>query len=100
MTICSIFSLCLAVQQITRTQDLPGADTLNVRPEFFDDIQDVSLISDTMAAYVTRACPSGIERCECMNAPGKEKEMPEFIITPIYEKKLMNLTRLKIFLKL
>ena len=35
-----------------------------------------------------------------MNAPGKEKEMPEFIITPIYEKKLMNLTRLKIFLKL
>ena len=53
-----------------------------------------------MAAYVTRACPSGIERCECMNAPGKEKEMPEFIIIPIYEKKLMNLTRLKIFLKL
>jgi len=64
------------VQQITRTQDLPGADTLNVRPEFFDDIQDVSLISDTMAAYVTRACPSGIERCECMNAPGTFSKGP------------------------
>ena len=93
MTICSIFSLCLAVQQITRTQDLPGADTLNVRPEFFDDIQDVSLLSDTMAAYVTRACPSGIEKCECMNDPGTEKEMQEFIITVWDVTKLMHLTK-------
>ena len=65
-------TLFLEGQSISRTQDLPGANSLDVRPEFFEDITDVSLIVDAAEAYVATACPSGIQKCECMNAPGME----------------------------
>ena len=68
----SFLSLFLAAQTISRTQDLPGANSLNVRPEFFEDITDVSLIMNAAEAFVATACPSGIKKCECMNAPGTE----------------------------
>ena len=73
--------LFLEAQSITRTQDLPGANSLNVRPEFFEDITDVSLIVDAAEAFVATACPSGIEKCECMNAPGTEVS---FLLKNIY----------------
>ena len=68
----SFLTLFLAAQTLSRTQDLPGANSLNVRPEFFEDITDVSLIMNAAEAFVATACPSGIKKCECMNAPGME----------------------------
>jgi len=53
---------------------LPGANQLPT--SFFEDVTDVSLITDTAEAFVTRACPGGIEKCECMNAPGTYSEGP------------------------
>ena len=68
----SFLTLFIAAQTISRTQDLPGANSLDVRPEFFEDITDVSLIMNAAEAFVATACPSGIKKCECMNAPGTE----------------------------
>ena len=58
--------ICIPVLQ------LPGADDLPAH--LFDDITDISYITDTAEAYVNTACPAGIKKCECMNAPGKDHD--------------------------
>ena len=60
--------LCVTVS------NLPGINQLPTH--LFNDITDISQLLDMADTYVTKACPSGIQRCECMNAPGTFSEGP------------------------
>ena len=38
--------------------------------------RDISLIMEMADSYAMKVCPSGIDRCECMNAPGTFSKGP------------------------
>ena len=48
-----------------------GAQELTLPPGF-----DPAVFMDSVYSDIKAACPSGIEKCECMNAPGVFTEGP------------------------
>jgi len=50
---------------------LSGAQELTLPPGF-----DPAVFMDSVYSDIKAACPSGIEKCECMNAPGVFTEGP------------------------
>ena len=60
--------LCLTVSNLPEVNQLPT--------HLFNDITDISQMMNLADTIVKNACPSGIQRCECMNAPGTFSEGP------------------------